>query len=92
MAKKRLTAFQELVKEKGKFCRGESTKTKVRSKATQYVVKSVITAKKNGEDVTKRKKLAIRNAKRVLAKGCKITSNIAGRKKRATKKRRTKKR
>lgn len=78
------TKYQTLVKQKSKFCKGETTKTAVKKAAAVYVKHAGTMAKKKGENVTKALAAAKKSANRVLTGGCKTTTVINGRKKKST--------
>lgn len=73
-------AYQQLLKSKGAFCKGKTTKSAVRKKAKAYIKTAVNKAKKNGEPVAKARVKATKSANRVLNAGCKVSS-VAGSKK-----------
>lgn len=73
-------AYQQLLKSKGTFCKGKTTKTAVRKKARAYIKSAVTKAKKAGESVAKARAKATKSANRVLNAGCKVSS-VAGAKK-----------
>ena len=76
-------AYQNLVKEKAKFCKGKTTKAAVKKKAAAYIKSAV----KKG----KTKSVATKSANRVLNGGCSISS-VAGTRKRKPAKRKAAKR
>lgn len=74
-----MNKYQSLVKKKGQFCKGKVTKSAVKKAASLYV-------KSAGKGLTgKAKAKAVKSARtsanRVLNRGCKISSVVAGRKK-----------
>jgi len=75
------TEYQKLVSRKKAFCQGKATKADVKRASDAYVKNAVAKATKSGISATKAKSAATQKAKRVLTKGCKISSNIAGKKK-----------
>jgi hypothetical protein len=86
---KKRTAYARLVMAKSKFCKGQSTKTEVKKVASSYVADAVKKATKAApagdkqKVAAKAKKEAMQKAGRVLRAGCKVSSAIAGRKKKA---------
>lgn len=71
MAKRRSRlqrAYNSMQKEKGKYCQGKSTKTKVKKKAKKY--------KKLARKAGQTKKEAARKARNVLGRGCPMSSHI----------------
>jgi hypothetical protein len=86
------TAFQKLQGRKKAFCEGKATKADVKRAATAYVKEGIAKAVKSGKKAVEARKELETKAKRVLTKGCKISSNIAGKKKTATKRKSTVKR
>ena len=81
------TAFQKLQGRKKAFCEGKATKADVKRAASEYVKQGIAKAVKSGKKAVEARKELETKAKRVLTKGCKISSNIAGKKKTAPKKR-----
>ena len=76
--------YQMLVAAKAAFCRGDKTKAEVKRAAANYVHSAAIKA----DDQTKGRARAEKIANRVLRGGCKLTSAIAGKKKKKAAKRR----
>lgn len=66
-------AYQRLLAKKSSYCKGRTTMAEVKKTATAYISAAVKKGKTKAE--------AEKSAKAILAKGCKMTSNIAGRKK-----------
>ena len=65
-------AYSGLVKAKSSYCQGKVTKTAVKSKAAKYVAAAVAKGQTKAE--------AQKKATRVLTGGCKISTSVAGRK------------
>lgn len=87
------TKWQKLVGAKAKLCKGSTTKTAVKKAASAYVKDAVAKAVKSADPSKKVKarKAATKKAKsaanKILKAGCKMSSVIAGkRKKRSTRK------
>lgn len=78
-------AYQTLVSRKSSFCKGKVLKSSVRKAASAYVKHAVAVAKKNGENVTKAHSAAKKSANRILQRGCKVSSVIAGKRKKKRK-------
>lgn len=93
------TKYQALVHSKSDFCHGKVLKSDVKRHASTYVHDAVIKATKkapksadNAKVQAKARKEAQKIANRVLRAGCKISSVIAGKKKKKGAKRRGRKR
>ena len=82
------TKYQNLVSLKSSFCHGKVTKSAVKKGAAAYVKDAVAKAKKAGENITKRKAQAVKSANRILQRGCKTSTVITGRKKKASRRKR----
>lgn len=70
------TAFQRLVSKKASYCKGRTTMAEVKKVSTAYISNAVKKGKTKAE--------AEKVARRVLSAGCKMTSSIAGKKRKAT--------
>lgn len=66
------TAFQRLVSKKASYCKGRTTMAEVKKVSTAYIANALKKGKTKAE--------AEKVARRVLTSGCKMTSSIAGRK------------
>ncbi len=82
------TKYQVLVSAKAAFCRGDKTKAEVKRAAANYVHAAAIKA----DDQTKGRARAEKIANRVLRGGCKLTSAIAGKRKKKKAKAKSRKR
>lgn len=77
-----LSAFRTLQKRKKSFCAGRSTKASVQKAASAYIKKAFAKGQTKAE--------ATKKANRVKNSGCKMTSRIAGTRKRKTTRRKKK--
>ena len=74
-----LKKYQALQRKKASFCKGRATKADVKRAAATYIAAAVA----KGQTKTEAQK----KANKILTKGCSLSSNIAGRRKSAPKKR-----
>lgn len=76
-----LKKYQALQRKKKSYCAGRATKADVKRAATVYVTAAVAKGQTKAE--------AQKKADRVMKSGCSMTANIAGKKRKATTKRKT---
>lgn len=74
-----LRKYQALQRKKASFCKGRATKADVKRAASAYVTAAVAKGQTKAE--------AQKKANKILTKGCSLTANIAGRKRKTATKR-----
>lgn len=78
-----MNKYQFLVRTKAKYCKGDATKADVKRAASNYVHQAAIKSTNQEQG----RKVAQKKANRVLRGGCSVSSVIAGKKRKGTKKR-----
>ena len=81
------TPYTRLQKAKKAVCKGTGTKASAKKAAAAYVKAAVKKSKAKGKAATKVRKAAQAKANRVLRSGCSVSSAIAGRKRKGSKRR-----
>lgn len=76
-----LIKYQQLQRKKASFCKGRATKADVKRAAAAYIAAAV----SKGQTKTEAQK----KANKILTKGCSLTANITGRKRKPATKRKT---